>query len=102
MTTEAQSFSFYTYAPLKLVDHHCGWGDQCRPLMPLTIEFNNPIDAETFNEGLLEISPELPGASVDVYGNTVQITGMTVGRTTYKVKVSREIKDIFGQTVREG
>ena len=99
VTTEAQSFSFFTYAPLKLVDHHCGWGDKCQPLMPLAIEFNNPIDTETFNEGMLEISPELPGASVDVYGNTVQITGMTVGRTTYKVKVSGEIKDTFGQSL---
>ena len=36
---------------------------------------------------------------MDVFGNTVQITGMTVGRTTYKVKVSGEIKDTFGQTL---
>lgn len=97
LTTEAQSFSFYTYAPLKLVDHHCGWGDECRPLQPLTIEFNNPIDAEDFDESLLEISPEIVGASVSIYGNTIQISGMTEGRTTYKVKVSGEIKDVFGQ-----
>ena len=62
LTTEAQSYSFYTYAPLKLIDHRCGWSDRCRPLMPLTIEFNNPIDAESFSEGMLKISPELPGA----------------------------------------
>ena len=98
-TTEAQYFSFYTYAPLKLVDHHCGWGDDCRPLQPLTIEFNNPIDAEDFDESLLEISPELVGASVNIYGNTIQISGMTEGRTTYKVKVSGEIKDVFGQVL---
>ncbi len=97
LTTEEQSYSFYTYAPLKLTDHHCGWGDECRPLMPLTIEFNNPIDTESFTEGMLEISPELPGVSVDVYGYAIQITGMTEGRTTYKVKVNGEIKDIFGQ-----
>ncbi|MBT3188530.1 MAG: hypothetical protein HN736_03810 [Anaerolineae bacterium] len=97
LTTSALSYSFYTYAPLKLTDHHCGWGDECRPLMPLTIEFNNPIDAEDFDESLLEISPELLGVSVNVYGNTIQISGMTEGRTTYKVKVSGEIKDIFGQ-----
>ncbi|MBT7325179.1 MAG: hypothetical protein HN855_08480, partial [Anaerolineae bacterium] len=97
LTTEEQSYTFFTYAPLKLVDHHCDWSDDCRPLMPLTIEFNNPIDAEDFDELLLEISPEIVGASVDVYGNTIQISGMTEGRTTYKVKVSGEIKDIFGQ-----
>ncbi|HIE24386.1 MAG TPA: hypothetical protein EYP74_00130, partial [Anaerolineales bacterium] len=97
LTTETQSYSFYTYAPLKLVDHHCGWGDDCHPLQPLTIEFNNPIDTEEFDESLLEISPELLGASVNIYGNTIQISGMTEGRTTYKVRVDGEIKDIFGQ-----
>ena len=97
LSTEAQSYSFYTYAPLKLIHHQCGWSDECRPLMPLMIEFNNPIDAESFEESMLDISPELPGASVDVSGDTVRITGMTAGRTTYKVKVSKAIQDIFGQ-----
>jgi len=99
LTTEAQSYSFYTYAPLKLIDHHCGWGDQCRPLMPFTIEFNNPIDVQTFSEELLEISPQIPGLSVNVYGNTLQISGMTEGRTTYKVQVSAQVTDVFGQTL---
>jgi len=99
VTPEAQSYSFYTYAPLKLIDHHCGWGDQCRPLMPLAIEFNNPIDAESFDEGMLEFTLELPGATMDVYGSRVQISGMTVGRTTYKVKVKAALKDIFGQVL---
>lgn len=102
LTSAEQSFSFFTYAQLKLVDHYCGWGDQCRPLMPLVIEFNNPIDAESFNKDLLEITPEIPGVSMDVYGNTLQITGMTQGRTTYKVKVSGDIRDVFGQTLGKG
>jgi hypothetical protein len=96
---ESRYLVFRTYEPLPADAeiYVTVGGDQCRPLMPLMIEFNNPIDAESFNEGMLEISPELLGALVDVYGNTVQITGMTEGRTTYKVKVSGEIKDIFGQ-----
>ena len=97
LTAEAQSYTFYTYAPLKLVDSYCGWNDDCRPLMPFVIEFNNPIDMELFDETWLAVSPEIPGMSVDVYGNTVQITGMTAGRTTYKVTVSGDITDVFGQ-----
>jgi hypothetical protein len=96
-TPSAQYFSFYTYAPLKLVDHHCSWYDECRPLMPMILEFNNPIDADSFDESMISISPELVGATVDIYGNNVQISGMTEGRTTYKVKVSGEIQDVFGQ-----
>ncbi|MBT3336425.1 MAG: hypothetical protein HN855_13895 [Anaerolineae bacterium] len=97
LTPTAQYYSFYTYAPLKLTDHRCGWSEDCRPLMPLTLEFNNPIDAESFDEGMLTISPELLGATVNIYGDTIQISGMTEGQTTYKVKVSGEIKDVFGQ-----
>lgn len=99
LTTSSQSYYFQTYAPLKLIDSRCGWYDECRPLMPFTLEFNNPIDQDVFDEGMLEISPELLGATVNIYGNTVQISGMTEGRTTYKVMVSGEIQDIFGQTL---
>ncbi len=99
LTSEPMSFSFTTYAPLKIVEHYCGWGDECHPLQPLSIRFNNPIDADSFTESQLEISPALPGASVDIYNNTIEIGGVTEGRTTYSVRVLGEIKDIFGQTL---
>jgi len=97
VTQSAQYYSFYTYAPLKIVDHHCGWSDDCRPLMPLVIEFNNPIDGESFEEGMLQISPELAGASVNIYGNRIQISGATEGQTTYLVTVDKDVEDVFGQ-----
>ncbi|MCP4140610.1 MAG: hypothetical protein GY755_10035 [Chloroflexi bacterium] len=97
LTPSDQSYSFYTYAPLKLTDHRCGWGDECRPLMPLTLEFNNPIDTEIFDESMISVSPEIAGMTINVSWNTISISGMTEGRTTYKVKVNGEIQDIFGQ-----
>ena len=46
-TISNQSFSFRTFAPLQIVNHGCYWGgDDCRPLTPFYIEFNNPIDPE--------------------------------------------------------
>jgi alpha-2-macroglobulin len=48
---------------------------------------------------MLRIEPEIPGVTVNIFGNTINIRGATVGRTTYKVTVSGEIKDIFGQTL---
>jgi uncharacterized protein YfaS (alpha-2-macroglobulin family) len=97
-TETAQSFSFRTYAPLKIVDHGCSWyDDDCRPLTPLFIEFNNPIDIDAYEEGMLKIDPELPGANVNIYGDTISIQGATEGRTTYRVTVDSDIKDIFGQ-----
>ncbi len=98
VTKESQSFAFATYAPLRIDDHRCSWyDDRCPPLTPFTIYFNNPIDISTFSEKMLRITPEIPGLTVNVFGDTIQITGETKGQTTYTVTVSGKIGDIFGQ-----
>lgn len=100
LTQNAQTYSFNTYAPLEIVDHDCSWYDgQCPPLTPFYIEFNNPIDPESYTASTLSIEPEIPGASVNIFGDTLQIQGMTAGRMTYTVTVSGDIQDIFGQTL---
>jgi len=103
-TTESQSFNFRTYAPLRVIGHGCAWGgNKCPPLTPFFIRFNNPINPETFQEGMLRIEPSLPGASVNLYSDTLQIQGASQGRTTYTVYLSGDIQDIFGQTLgKEG
>jgi len=100
VTLQDQTYSFHTYSPLKIVEHGCSWGgDDCRPLTPLYIRFNNPIDLDSYDESMLRIEPELPNASVNIYGNTINISGNTQGRTTYWVTVDGTIQDIFGQTL---
>ena len=98
VTKTAQSFSFRTYAPLKVIDHGCSWSsDTCPPLSPFFIRFNNPLDVKAFQEGYLKIDPELPGVNANVYGDTISIQGATRGQTTYTITVSGEVKDNFGQ-----
>jgi alpha-2-macroglobulin len=98
LTLEAQTFGFRTYAPLKVIDHGCTWGNEnCRPLSPFFIRFNNPIDSKYFQDGLLKINPEIPGVSADIYGETINIKGETSGRTTYTLTVDSDIQDVFGQ-----
>lgn len=100
VTKNAHDYQFHTYTPLEISDHGCSWYDnECRPLTPFYIEFNNSIDPEFYNENTLSIEPEIPGASVNIYGNTIQIRGMTEGQTTYRVTVSSDIQDVFGQTL---
>ncbi|MBU1662011.1 MAG: hypothetical protein KKD28_11140 [Chloroflexi bacterium] len=100
VTTEAQSYNFQTYAPLRIVQHGCSWwDDECRPLMPFYIEFNNPIDVEAYAESMISIEPELPGASVNVVGSIINIRGASEGQTTYRVTVDGDIQDVFGQTL---
>jgi uncharacterized protein YfaS (alpha-2-macroglobulin family) len=100
VTQEAQSFSFYTYAPLKVVDHRCShYDDDCPPFTPFSIQFNNPLDPDLFDESMLQIDPELPGAVANLFGSTLSIQGATKGRTTYRVTLDPSITDVFGQTL---
>ncbi len=98
LTTESYSYSFRTYAPLQIVEHYCNWsGGDCPPLSPFHIRFNNPIDAAAYQESMLRVEPELPGAAVNIYGETIEMRGATQGQTTYTVVVSGELQDAFGQ-----
>jgi len=102
VTREAQRYEFRTYAPLRIQHHGCFWGgNQCRPLAPFFIEFNNPLDVDAYEESMLRVVPVLPGATVDVVGNTITVHGSTAGRITYQVTVSGSIRDTFGQTLGE-
>ncbi len=100
-TVDEQRFEGRTHAPLEIVEHRCGWGDECEPLMPWTIEFNNPLDAATVTADTIVIDPELPGAVVNVVGNSLTIGGASSGRTSYDVTIESSIADIFGQTLAE-
>ncbi|MCD4753926.1 MAG: hypothetical protein K8R40_12715, partial [Anaerolineaceae bacterium] len=101
LTTQAgQSFSFRTYAPLKVIEYGCSWGgDDCYPLQPLYIRFNNPLDAEAYQESMISINPAIAGAMVNVVGNTITIQGATIGSTNYHVTIDKTLKDVFGQTL---
>ena len=98
VTQTQQTYNFQTYAPLRIDDHGCSWyDDECPPLTPFFIEFNNPLDLDAYDDSMLRINPELPGASVTIYGDTISIRGATAGRTTYRVTVDGDIQDVFGQ-----
>ncbi|MBI9043861.1 MAG: hypothetical protein JEZ06_05205 [Anaerolineaceae bacterium] len=98
VTQETQGFGFYTYAPLSIEDHGCSWGyEECPPLSPFYIQFNNAIDPDLFDDSLIDISPDIPGMSTIIYGDNISISGATEGRTTYRVTLDKELTDIFGQ-----
>ena len=98
VTTSAQSFGFSTYVPLQIVDHGCNWGESpCPPLTPFYIRFTNPLDMKAFTQEMLQVAPVIPGMVVNIYGDTISISGETKGQTTYTVTLSSNLKDIFGQ-----
>ncbi len=98
VTQTSQSFSFSTYAPLRVEEHGCSWSrDTCVPMSPFYIRFNNSINVDLYSESMLRIQPELPGASINIIGNTISIQGATSGQTIYRVVLAGDIEDIFGQ-----
>ncbi len=98
-TPAAQSFSFRTYGPLRVIRSYCAWGNECPPMTPWYVEFSNPLDEAAFDPAQVRIEPELPGAQIQVYGNTLNIQGRSAGRTTYTVRLAGDIGDIYGQSL---
>jgi hypothetical protein len=100
-TKTAQSFSFQTYSQLKFQGGYCGWRDNknCTPFETWYLEFNNNLDASNFTKEMVKIEPAVEGLNVYPSGNYVYIQGYKKGRTTYKVTVDPNLKDVFGQTL---
>ncbi|HUS29363.1 MAG TPA: alpha-2-macroglobulin family protein, partial [Kofleriaceae bacterium] len=97
-TKQSQSFSFSTYPPLQVISTSCDYNrDQCPPSVPLAMYFNNPIDADKFDEKLVTFSPEIEHSQIVQSGSMVAVYGFTKSRTTYKMTIGGGIIDEFGQ-----
>ena len=95
------SIRFRTAASLRFESHLAGWRGKYRPAVPWRLIFNNRLDADGFDPGLISIRPELPGANVTVADNAVWIEGASRSRTTYTVTVGAGLIDAFGQRLRD-
>ena len=103
VTEEPQKWSFRTYGPFRVEKHECGWGGRrCSPRDPWRIELTNPVDARAFREEMVRVEPPAPGLKAAVRGDTLVLQGVKTGRTSYRVSLSPEIRDAFGQTLEEG
>jgi hypothetical protein len=97
VTETEQKFSFRTYGPLRVLNQLCL--GECLPQMPWSIQFSNPLDAGSFEQSQIQIEPELADMRAEIYGDKMIIQGRSRGRTTYRVRLSRNIRDQFGQTL---
>jgi uncharacterized protein YfaS (alpha-2-macroglobulin family) len=99
-TTSAQTHTFRTYPPLRIERAECGYENKnCTPQHPYSIQFNNPLDVDKFDEVMVTVSPEIPGLRVIQNHSYITLQGATKARTTYKVTVSSKVPDEFGQTL---
>ncbi len=99
-TPAAQTHSFRTYPPLRVERAECSYENKnCTPQHAFSIRFNNPLDADKFDESMITVSPEIPGLRVLQNHSYVTLQGATKARTTYKVTISSKVPDAFGQTL---
>ena len=98
-TAQDQSFAFRTHGALRVTEHTCGWEKVCRPLMPLQVLFSNPLDAASFDKSLVRVEPPIAHMKVSASAQSIEISGQTRGKTTYKVTVGGALRDQFEQTL---
>jgi uncharacterized protein YfaS (alpha-2-macroglobulin family) len=98
-TAAAQEWHFRTHGPFRVRGHECGWSGRCTPFDPWRVELTNPVDARRLRKEHVRVEPELPGLKVEAWGDTIAIRGAARGRTTYRVALSAEIVDSFGQAL---
>jgi uncharacterized protein YfaS (alpha-2-macroglobulin family) len=96
-TKDKQEFYFYTYGPFHITKYECGYNRGCKPHDPWLIEFNNPINATTFQESQVLIQPAVEGLKPSVQGNTLIFNGYKQPDTSFKVTLDKSITDVFGQ-----
>ncbi len=98
-TEKVQEYSFRTFGPMEVVSHRCGWRNDCRPHTPFQFELANPIDAKRFRKEMVTAEPPIPGMKVSANGTWLSVAGRTKGRTAYRVTLSADLPDTFGQTL---
>jgi uncharacterized protein YfaS (alpha-2-macroglobulin family) len=93
--SDAITFSFSTYPPLRLSQHKCD-PSPCSASYGLTIDANNQIrDARVIEK--VHISPEVEDLEIHEGWNGISMTGKFIGETTYEVIVDAGLEDVYGQ-----
>ncbi|MDW3216793.1 MAG: alpha-2-macroglobulin family protein [Ilumatobacteraceae bacterium] len=95
----AATYRGRTFGSLRVERTDCGYGDGCEPGTPLVIEFSNALDAQLFAADLVDVEPAIEQLTINVYGNVIELSGATRGRTTYQVTLDADLTDVFGQTL---
>ncbi len=98
-TPKPQTGLFKTFDPLKLVKAQCGWNDICRPGMAFSLELDNAVDVEKFDEAMVTLTPDVADKKIRPRGNRVVVSGHTQPNTRYTVTLASRTPDEFGQTL---
>ncbi len=90
---------FRTYGAMRVTARRCGYDGTCSPGQPFEFELSNPIDAARFDARMVTSDPPIEDMRVEVWGQTMVVSGRTHGRTKYTVTVAPTLRDTFGQAL---
>lgn len=71
------------------------------PSSPFTLYFTNPIDLSTFDKSLFEWDKTPGTVTYTPYQNYITIGNQSKAKSSYKITVSRKLKDIYGQSLED-
>ncbi len=102
-TEKAQGFGFQTYGAMKYIKAVCGYesNKNCSPFDNWYMQFTNQIDSTKFKASMVKVEPAIEGLSVYPSGNIIYFQGVKKGNTSYKISVTDEITDVYGQKLQE-
>jgi len=103
-TAVVQEWNFRTYGPFRVRrdEHERDEDERLTPSDPWWVELTNPVDPATLREDAVSVTPRLTGLKLFSRGERLLIRGVPRGRTTYRVTLSSQITDVFGQTLEPG
>jgi len=100
-STQEQRFEFRTHAALAVVKRICR-GGTCTPTSRLPIAFNNPLNHEGVDlTEWIRVDPPIEDFQVGVRHDGLYVRGRFVPHSTICVTVSKNVRDVFGQTLGE-
>lgn len=101
-----EEFLIKIYGPLRLTDNkvlgravskYQDWNFHNQD--NASFAFSNEIDADSFNENLVTVTPPVDKLKIKTSGNRIEFSGLFLPVRPYKVTFSKGIKDKFGQTL---
>lgn len=98
-SANAYTSSFSTYQPLKLTSTFPKEGEKISPFQNFNLNFNNRLDAKSFDPKWITTDPRIENLKVYLQGPSIILSGPKSGKTDYKVTVSGELRDQFGQSL---
>src|SRR5205823_4668649 len=82
-TTKQQEIAFRTFGALRIVKSQCGYNQRCAPSDPWLVQFSNYLDAVSFQESQVHVTPAVNNFSAFVSGNGLTLQGTRKPNTTY-------------------